>query len=201
MKIIVPCAGKSSGFPNMRPKWMLTHPDGDLMVKKAIDGLNVKPRDVVITILREHEEKYKIIRGLKENIGNDLRIVVLEKQTKSQPETVYVTLEKTGLEESFLVKDSDSLFSLPHIDEDFNYVCYSDLQDHKGVNPGNYSYIRLNDQNIIVDIVEKTVISRFFSVGGYFFKDPKDFTSSFEKLSKKNMKAELYFKYYSKLNS
>lgn len=29
MKLIVPCAGKSSGFPNMRPKWMLTHPEGE----------------------------------------------------------------------------------------------------------------------------------------------------------------------------
>lgn len=192
MKVILPCAGKSSRFPNMRPKWTLTHPEGDLMVKKAIDGLNVKPKDVIITILREHEEKYKIISGLKENIGSDLEIVVLDKQTKNQPETVHVTLKKTGLKESFLVKDSDNMFSLPHISENFSYVCYSDLQDHEDVNPRNYSYIRLNDQNIIVDIVEKRVISRFFSVGGYFFKDPKDFESSFEKLSKKNMKSELY---------
>lgn len=192
MKIIVPCAGKSSRFSNMRPKWMLTHPEGDLMVKKAIDGLNVKPKDVIITILREHEEKYKIIRGLKENISNDLKIVVLDEQTKSQPETIYVTLKKIGLKESFLVKDSDNMFSLPHINEDFNYICYSDLQAHEDVNPRNYSYIKLNDQNIIIDIAEKRVISRFFSVGGYFFKDPKDFESSFEKLGKKNLKSELY---------
>ena len=53
MKVIVPCAGKSSHFPNMRPKWMLTHPDGNMMVKEAIEGLNIKPKDVIITILKE----------------------------------------------------------------------------------------------------------------------------------------------------
>ena len=55
MKIIVPCEGKSKRFPEMRPKWMLNHPDGDLMVTKAIKGLNAKPEDIIITILKEHE--------------------------------------------------------------------------------------------------------------------------------------------------
>ena len=30
MNLIIPMAGKSSRFPNMRPKWMLTHPQETL---------------------------------------------------------------------------------------------------------------------------------------------------------------------------
>jgi len=26
--LIVPCGGKSSRYPGMKPKWLLTHPDG-----------------------------------------------------------------------------------------------------------------------------------------------------------------------------
>lgn len=192
VKVIVPCAGKSNRFPNMRPKWMLTHPNGDLMVKKAIEGLNVDPKDVIITILREHEEQYDIIRGLKENIGEEITIVILDEQTKSQSETVYLTLKKIGLKESFLVKDSDCAWTTSNIKEDFNYVIYSDIQDYEDINPGNKSYIKLNEQNIIIDIVEKKVVSRFFSLGGYFFKNPESFISSFEKLNEQNNKQELY---------
>ena len=92
MKIIIPCAGRSARFPGVRPKWMLTHPDGSLMVKKAIDEIDIEPKDIIITILKKHEEEYQVKRGLRENIGEDIQIVVLDEQTKSQPETVYLTL-------------------------------------------------------------------------------------------------------------
>jgi len=192
MKLIVPCCGKSTRFPNMRPKWMLTHPDGNLMVKKAIENINIPAKDVVITILREHEEKYDVVKGLKENIGKEITVVVLDEQTRSQPETVYMTLQKLNLKESFFIKDSDNTFAVPKIDEDYNYVCYSDLQDYDSINPGNKSYIALNEQKIITNIVEKKVISKFFNVGGYFFKSPEDYKSTYEKLSKGNSHHELY---------
>lgn len=191
MKIIIPCAGKSSRFQNMRPKWMLTHPDGNLMVKKVVDSLGVAPKDVIIAILAEHEEKYDIVKGLKENIGEGVTVVVLDHATGSQPETVAATIRKTGLNEPFLIKDSDNIFSVPKMDEGFNYVCYSDLQDYDDINPGNKSYIKMNDQNIITDIVEKSVASRFFNVGGYYFTDPAKFLETYSRLEKSNG-GELY---------
>lgn len=40
--LIIPMGGKSSRFPNLRPKWMLTHPmSGDLMCVESIKGLNL----------------------------------------------------------------------------------------------------------------------------------------------------------------
>jgi len=192
MKVIIPCAGKSSRFPNMRPKWMLTHPDGNLMVKKAIEGLKVKDSDIIITILKEHEDKYDIVKGLKENLGKDITVIMLDEPTKSQSETVYLTLKKANIHESFLVKDSDNVFSFPLMDEDINYVCYSDIHDHEEINPRNKSYIKLNEQEIIVDIVEKKIISSFFNVGGYYFRNNEIFISSFENLIKKQGQSELY---------
>jgi MoaA/NifB/PqqE/SkfB family radical SAM enzyme len=192
MKVIVPCAGKSSRYPNMRPKWMLTYPDGSLMVKKAIEGLNVPTKDIVITILKEHEEKYDISRGLKENIGNDITVVILNESARSQAGDVWQTLKKLNLKESFLVRDSDNMFEVKDVNEDFNYVCFSDIQEYEQINPGNKSYIKMNDQGIIVDIVEKNVVSRFFNVGGYFFKRPEDFIESYERLIENNKLSEFY---------
>ena len=40
--LLIPMAGKSSRFPGMRPKWMLTHPmTNRFMVTEAILGINL----------------------------------------------------------------------------------------------------------------------------------------------------------------
>lgn len=171
---------------------MLTHPNGNLVAKEALSGFNYTPGDIIITILKQHEDKYGIAQGLKDNIGQDITVVILDKPTKSQSETVYLTLKETGLKESFLIKDSDNTFTLPKIDEEFNYVCYSNIQDYEDINPGNKSYLKLNDQNIVTDVVEKSVVSKFFNVGGYYFTNPEDFASCFEDLYHDGMQTELY---------
>lgn len=172
---------------------MLTHPDGDLMVKKAIDGLKgVDKKDIIITILKEHEEKYDIIRGLKENIGNEIKIILLEKSTSSQSETVFLTLEKANItEECFFVKDSDNYFEID-INFNSNYICYSDLNEYTNINPSNKSYIIMNNHKIITKMIEKNIFSQFFNVGGYFFKDPLKFKAHFKKLMKNPSNEELY---------
>lgn len=190
MKVIVPCAGKSSRYPNMKPKWMLIHPDGNMMVKKAIEGLDIQPKDVIITILREHEEKYNIVQGIKQNIGEEVIIVILDEQTKSQSETIYETLKRTNLREPFLIKDSDNIFHCS-VNENFNYICYSDLKEYDSINPGNKSYIKMDDQRRIIDMIEKQIISTTFNVGGYFFTNPEEFMSTFERLNQQ-ADSELY---------
>ncbi|MEJ7682688.1 MAG: hypothetical protein WKG06_33490 [Segetibacter sp.] len=41
MNLVISMAGKSSRFPDLKPKWMLTHPSGNFMVLEAISGLNL----------------------------------------------------------------------------------------------------------------------------------------------------------------
>ena len=58
IKLLIPCAGKSSRFPG-KPKWLLTCPNGNLMIQESITGLDLTEIDCIyITFLREHIEKY-----------------------------------------------------------------------------------------------------------------------------------------------
>jgi hypothetical protein len=42
----------------MKPKYMLTHPDGHLMIEHAIKGLNVDIFDrIIVTIIKAHDEE------------------------------------------------------------------------------------------------------------------------------------------------
>ncbi|MXO60721.1 hypothetical protein GRI89_14355 [Altererythrobacter salegens] len=183
MKVIVPCAGKSSRFPDMPPKWMLPDHDGLPMVRKAIEGLNVPAEDLIFTILREHEAEFGAIAGLHRAFGPNIKCIVLEMPTRSQSETVAETLKQAEIQEPFLVKDSDNYFSLDWIEDDLNYVSVASLNDFDHINARNKSYVQVDQEGLIRNIREKNVISDLFSVGGYYFVDPDEFLSCFEELS------------------
>ena len=42
MKLLLPVAGKSSRFPGLRPKWLLTLPNGQLMIERSLSGLKLE---------------------------------------------------------------------------------------------------------------------------------------------------------------
>lgn len=183
MKVIIPCCGSSSRFPDLPPKWMLPDHAGHPMIKEAISHFDLKESDIIVTALTEHQNKFQITRGLKKSLGEGIQIVLLDEKTKSQSETVFKTLEATGISEPFLVKDSDNCFRVENIHSDENYVCYDSLNNHSLINPRNKSYLQMDGQGTIINIKEKQVISDTFSVGGYHFADPAYFKETYLKLS------------------
>ena len=63
MNLIIPCAGESSRFPGTRPKWMLTQPDGQLMVVSSLSGLDLEEVSrVYLIVLQKHLDEYKCVR-------------------------------------------------------------------------------------------------------------------------------------------
>ena len=194
MYIIVPCAGRSSRYPNLRPKWMLTQPNGELMVKEALKGLEIKAdQKIILTILKEHEAKYGVCKALKESFGKNVDVCILDQPTNSQPETVYRTILAKRLpgNSAILVKDSDNFFEIDKLKEKYSYVTISSLNDHSNINPRNKSYVVVNENGIIREIVEKRVISDLFSIGGYFFRRCGDFVDAYKALLKTS-KGEFY---------
>jgi hypothetical protein len=194
MKVIIPCCGSSSRFPDLPPKWMLPDHSGRPMIAEAISLLNVADKDIIVTILEEHQRKFEVNRGLKKAIGGNVQVVVLKEKTRSQSETVYKTIVESGLKEPFLVKDSDNCFRVDQIEEDCSYVCYDSLNNHSLINPRNKSYLQLDGKGVLTNIKEKQVISDTFSVGGYYFSDPEGFVKTYLRLEKVGAvdKSELY---------
>ena len=186
--LIVPIAGKSSRFPNTRPKWMLTHPKSGLfMVLESIKGINLDFFDKIYFVaLKEHKTKFSFEQGfiqeLKElGIEKKSTIVYLKSPTKSQSETVYKAIKHADIEGFIMIKDSDNYFKCKLTNTE-NQVCCYDLNNTEMINPGNKSYLKIDDYGVITNIVEKKIISSIFSIGGYCFNSTKDFTSSFEEM-------------------
>lgn len=193
MNLILPVAGKSSRFPNLKPKWLLTHPNGNLMITEAIRGLNLKDFEKIYLIsLDIHFENFNLKEVLFKqfrslNIDKKLEFVCLKRQTNSQPQTIYEGIKHIGLDGGIYIKDSDNFFK--ELVKKGNFISIGDLNELELANVKNKSYVSINENNILTNIVEKRIISPFFNVGGYGFESAKDFVKYYKILSNEK---ELY---------
>ena len=112
-----------------------------------------------------------------------LQLHTCPEQTSSQSETVYKVIKDLGIEGFIFIKDSDNYYEC-EITEPINQVAYFDLNSEDNINARNKSYIQLDVNGILTNIVEKNVVSSTFSCGGYGFADAQDFCSSYEKLAR-----------------
>jgi len=185
MKLIVPVAGDSSRFPDLKPKWLLTHPNGNLMFHEAISGLDLSQVDEIILVCRRDHFIAYDLGGVIEtqfecsDIRTPHRVVVID-PTRSQPETVARALEAANVTGPIFIKDSDNRFSAAV--SPGNYVCTLNLNQVGFTDAANKSYVEVDERNDIVNIVEKHVISNVFCVGGYAFESAETYLDYFRRL-------------------
>ena len=196
MKILLlPVAGKSSRYPGMRPKWLLTMPNGNLMIEESVSKINCKKFDkVYIIALKEHIDKYvnyrKLINKFKKNISNKIELFILKKDTTCQAETILNFLKIKKIKCSFIIKDCDNVFSIN--EEIFkrktiqNSVYAIDIKTLGLIDAKSKSYIEKDEYKTITNIVEKKIISDFFCCGAYGFNKPGEFIKSAEELLRKS---------------
>lgn len=183
--LLLPVAGRSSRFPGMRPKWLLTMPDGQLMVEKAVSLLRMDDFDRILLIcLKEHIDSYLSDSALKEilhGLGQArTEACILDEPTSSQSETVVKAIETSGVTGAFFVKDCDNMFDI-HFDGG-NEISVVDLNDVELIDAKNKSYVEANSLGYVTNIVEKQVVSNFFCCGGYGFNNTESFLDNFHSI-------------------
>ncbi len=180
MEIIIPCAGLSTRFPNLRPKYLLTDYRGRLMIEEAVKNY-IDKHSITVAVLDMHDKKFGSSKKLKEIFGDAVKVVVLPEPTAGPADTIYQTLKAINIDpsESFMVKDCDSYFDSDVIEGNAIYV--STLTKNPNMrNAAAKSYTITNDQNIINNVVEKQIVSENFCCGGYQFSRAMDFMDAYD---------------------
>jgi len=178
--LIIPCAGLSTRFPTNKPKYLLTHPDGRLMLEKAYEGFNFSYDRLIIPILEQHCKKFDAYDIVSEAFPTS-EILILKEQTSCQAETIYQTIIKKSVDGYFISKDCDNLISVDLPAEPTNLVVGVDLRNRLDISSvASKSFIIVNEQNIVIDILEKEVCSNYISAGVYGFKNSQDFMDGYE---------------------
>lgn len=190
--LILPVAGKSSRFPGMRPKWLLTMPDGSLMFEKAISQLTLERFNrIVLVCLQEHLDAYISESNLRKILDGqahkNIDLCILQKPTKSQSETVVEAIKISNIKGSIYIKDCDNTFSANYTDG--NEITTLRLSEVGLIDAKNKSYLLVDSIGVVTNIVEKQVISNLFCCGGYGFKSSEAFLSAYDSI---NQFGEIY---------
>lgn len=182
MEVIMPCAGLSTRFPEMRPKYLLTDYSGEMMLKKAAKNF-IGHYNITVILLRQHVEKFDALKKVSEAFDGNVRVVILDSPTSGPAETVYrgIVEGKINLYETILIKDCDGFYDGPVCEGNVVYV--SKLSDNPNIrNAPAKSYTIANEQGIISTVVEKRIVSNHFCAGGYQFQRAVDFIDTFQSI-------------------
>ena len=193
--LILPVAGRSSRFPNMRPKWLLTLPSGRIMLEESVNKLDVSRFDrIIVTCLSEHLDCHSnsesLVHSLRQNIRHDVELCILSEPTNSHAETIYETIKRSDLIGSVYLKDCDNSFKCTPVFE--NSIATVSLNKVDLIDAKNKSYVQLDELGIVQNIVEKEVISSEFCCGGYSFEQSSDFLEAYERVIKTGGGQEVY---------
>ena len=198
--MIIPAAGKSSRYNAGKPKWMRTHPNGELMIEHSINSF-LKTDDINVNIflitLKEIDNEFKVLETLSSSNIVFKEIILLENATSSPVETIYKGIKNSkyiNLALPSLFKDSDNFveieFNKNVLKNNFTVGC--DLNVFDVSNIKNKSFLIYNDLNKVTDFIEKSVVSDTISVGTHFILNTIEFIYNIEKLLKLNIDEELY---------
>jgi hypothetical protein len=183
--LILPVAGKSSRFPGMRPKWLLTMPDGCLMFEKALSQFDLTQFErVVLVCLKEHLDNYisevKLRNILQTICPNKIDICILNQPTSSQSQSVVMAIKNNNIVGSIYIKDCDNTFLASY--NGGNEIAVFHLSDIGLVDAKNKSYVSVDSLGNVLNIVEKQVISNSFCCGGYGFNSAEMFIKSYDSI-------------------
>lgn len=191
--LLLPCGGKSSRYPGVRPKWMLTLPDGTLALKRAAESVAVSDFDrTVIAVRADHEERYGCRTMLRRAFGPDAEVLVLPGDTRGPADTVSHMIRYGGVSGRIAVKDADSFFRPKALPEG-NFVAVCDVRTAPQMtHVGAKCFAVLNEDGLVVQMVEKSLVSNFVGVGLYGFSDAGLFQDHFTPLFREVGEGEIF---------
>lgn len=177
--LILPCAGKSSRFPGLRPKWQLTCPDGRMMVEWAagsIEGCDeIRPG-----IAQGCEDAEALGRA----IGATNILAVLNTSGPAETTAEIIKGISQPINGPVIIKDCDSWFD--PITMEGNQIAVASLRKHPELtNVAAKSFVGVNDQGIVTGIREKEVCSDLVCVGAYAFAEAGQYLGWYRDFSSK----------------
>jgi hypothetical protein len=195
--LILPCAGNSSRYTETIPKFLLKNPlyDSLIMVACSIKGLPIDDYDkVCVVILEEHEKKYNATKEIEDNfekIGlKDKLTVSIIKVSDSAADTVSQCITQESIEGLIIIKDCDDYFTVDGIGP--NEIATVSLNDCGKIHASNKSYVSKNEEGLVLNIVEKQVISSDFCCGLYTFQQAKKFIEAHNEIKSYGSLDEIY---------
>jgi dTDP-glucose pyrophosphorylase len=157
----------------------------------AIESLNGLIVDnLLIVVLAEHRTDYKLDKLLEDNCKFPYTIVAIDDITEGQLCTVLSAENYMKFDRDILIISSDTL-----VISDIKDVIMDRNSSSNGIistmvsNIGdNWSFVRIDDNNNVIEVAEKNRISDYISTGLYYFKSTLEFLKYAHQLIQLNIR-------------
>ncbi len=181
INILLPMVGKSSFFDS--PQYYFPKPlieiNGKTMIQMVIENLNMIDDDkqYIFVVNQMDCAKHHLDDVLRLLTENKSQIVRLDKETKGAACSVLMAVDYINNDTPLIIANSDQL-----IEEDLNNVM-AQFREQKAdagvicfenVHP-RWSYVRLDENDKVIETAEKRPLSKNAIAGFYYFKHGKDF--------------------------
>ena len=195
MNVIIPMAGRGKRFEDAGysfPK-PLIDVNGKPMIQIIIENLNLKAKHIFIC-QGEHVQKFAI-KDLMNLLKPDSDIISINEITQGAAETVLKAKDLINNDDELIIANSDQWI-------DWNQQHFLSFMRKKEADGGivtfisthpKWSYVRINDENLVEEVAEKRPISNIATVGVYYFKHGKDFVKAAEQMMTKNIRTNNEF--------
>lgn len=184
INILLPMVGKSPFFES--PQYYFPKPlveiNGKTMIEMVIGNLNMIDDDKQYIFVVNQMDCTKhhlddVLRLLTDNKG---QIIRLDKETKGAACSILMAVDYINNDTPLVIANSDQL-----IEEDLNNII-AQFQEQdadagvicfENVHP-RWSYVRLDENDNVVETAEKRPLSKNAIAGFYYFKHGKDFVKA-----------------------
>ena len=183
INIVIPMAGAGSRFAKAgyeKPKPFIDV-NGKPMIVRVLENLKFPDAHYILIARKEHIEKEKQLVKEIEKEFNAI-FIPIDKLTEGTACTVLYARQYINNDEPLLIANSDQIVDMnigDFIDDCINrnldgsiLTFIDEYKDPK------WSFARLNDNKLVVEVKEKIVISEFATVGIYLFTKGNTFINS-----------------------
>lgn len=190
MNILIPMAGAGSrfqkaGFNFPKP---LIEVNGKPMIQVVVDNLGFNATYTFV-VQKEHYEEYKL-KYLLNLITPNCNIVQVDSLTEGAACTTLLAKEFINTDKPLLIANSDQYLEWNPVD--FYYKMIETKADggivtFKSTHP-RWSFARLDENENVVEVAEKTPISNIATAGIYYWNKGSDYVKYAEQMIDKNIR-------------
>ena len=178
--LIIPAAAYTEINEQFIPEIFKINDAGRMNIISNMIDLPLSDFDkIYIVVNKRIDEIYNIKNMLQVQLKNeefaDKTHVTVVKNTRNVVDTVLQTIVQIPYSKfGVFIKDADASFNITELNNENTVYTYK-LEDVKEINPSSKSYVSTTSDDVVLNIIEKRVISSEFCVGGYYFNDIKKF--------------------------
>jgi UDP-N-acetylglucosamine diphosphorylase / glucose-1-phosphate thymidylyltransferase / UDP-N-acetylgalactosamine diphosphorylase / glucosamine-1-phosphate N-acetyltransferase / galactosamine-1-phosphate N-acetyltransferase len=183
LNIVIPMAGMGSRFASAgytKPKPFIDV-NGKPMIVRLIENLAYPGANFILIARQEHiDQEAELIKFIKDNYG--AKFISIDKLTEGTACTVLFAHDFINNDNPLLIANSDQLVDVDistFIDDantrklEGSILCFEDPE----LNP-KWSFAKINSNSLVVEVKEKEAISKYATVGIYYFRKGSFFVNS-----------------------